>query len=295
MNTEALESFIKVYEKKSVTAAARDMYITPQGISKTIKHLEIELETDLFYRGPRGMEATKAGELLYARAKHICYLMEDIKKEISIMGGKKGMLHVVVTYSTAALLPVDDLYRFSENYPDIQLKIREFPDEYPTDMLFQDEVDVGIVMQSDEIDHSDYEYELIASGEMVVVVSKNHPLAEKNEISVIDLENESLVIKAVGQEKEHGFLIKCLEYGYTPNVIHEFSSVTSAHRFCKKYGFVIVSVDFIEEAFQDEDFKIVRLKEKIPQHFYLVLRKRGIQSKAVSLFQSYIKEKMKSF
>lgn len=295
MNTEALESFIKVYEKKSVTAAARDMYITPQGISKTIKHLEIELETDLFYRGPRGMEATKAGELLYARAKHICYLMEDIKKEISIMGGKKGMLQVVVTYSTTALLPVDDLYRFSEYYPEIQLKIREFPDEYPTDMLFQDEVDVGIVMQADETENSDYEYELIASGELVVVVSKNHPLAEKNEISVIDLENESLVIKAVGQEKEHGFLIKCLEYGYTPNVIHEYGSVISAHRLCKKNGFVIVSVDFVEEAFQDEDIKIIRLKEKIPQHCYLVLRKRGIQSKGVSLFQSYIQEKMKSF
>jgi len=293
MNTEALESFIKVYEKKSVTAAARDMYITPQGISKTIKHLEIELETDLFYRGPRGMEATKAGELLYARAKHICYLMEDIKKEISIMDGKKGMLHVVVTYSTSALLPLDVLYRFSETHPDVQLKIREFPDEYPTDQLFIDEVDVGIVMQADEIEN--YEYELIATGELVAVVSKNHPLAEKNVISVMDLENESLVIKSVGQEKEHSFLIKCLEYGYTPNVMHEFGSVISAHRLCKKNGYVIISIDFVEEAFQDENFKIVRLKEKIPQHFYLVLRKRGIQSKAVSLFQSYIKEKMKSF
>ena len=81
MNTESLEYFIKVYEKKSFNAAAKDLFITPQGLSKMVKQLEMDLETELFYRGSRGVEPTEYGELLYARAKHICYLIEDIKKE----------------------------------------------------------------------------------------------------------------------------------------------------------------------------------------------------------------------
>lgn len=293
MNTEALEYFIKVYEKKSVTAAAKDLYITPQGISKMIKQLEMELETELFYRGPRGMEATKAGELLHARAKHIRYLMEDIKKEISIISGKNGTLNVVVTYSATSLLPIDYLYRFSEINPDIQIKLREYPDEYPLSRLFQDEIDVGLVMEPDEIE--DCEYEMIAPGEVVIVVSKSHPLAEKDEISLVELENESLVVKSVGAEQENQFLVKCLEHGYTPNVIHEFGSIITAHRLCKLNGVVVVSIDFVEEAYLDEELKIIKLKEKIPQNIYLVFRKRGIQSKSVLLFQSYVKEKSKSF
>ncbi|MFC4401602.1 LysR family transcriptional regulator [Gracilibacillus xinjiangensis] len=293
MNTEALDYFIKVYEKKSVTAAAKDLYITPQGISKTIKQLELELETELFYRGPRGVEATEAGELLHARAKHLRYLIEDIKKEISIVSGRKGVLNVFVTYSTTLMIPVDYMFRFSDIYPDIQVKLKEYPDEYPLDKVFQEDVDLGLVMDSEKIDNS--ESELVAQGEAVIVVAKTHPLAANDEISIIDLEKESIVLKTVGEGKEHRFVEVCLEKGFTPNVIHEYGSIISAHRLCETNGYAAISIDFVEEAIGNENLKIIRLKEKIPQNIYMILRKRNIQSKAVSQFQNYIKEKSKSF
>ncbi|PAD94039.1 LysR family transcriptional regulator [Shouchella clausii] len=291
MNTEALEYFIKVYEKKSVTAAAKELYITPQGVSKTIKQLELELETELFYRGPRGVEATEAGELLHARAKHLRYLIEDIKKEISIVSGRKGLLNVLVTYSSSLAIPVDYLLRFTEIYPDIQLKIREYPDEFPLDPLFQEEVDIGLVLEPDEIENC--ETELVAEGEAVIIVAKTHPLAEKDVFSVVDLENVPLVIKAAGTGREHRFVDTCLEHGFTPNITHEFGNTITAHRLCEANGQVAVSVDFVEEAIGNENIKVIRLKESIPQNVYLVFRKRDMQSKAVSQFQNYMKEKSK--
>ncbi|SDY10742.1 DNA-binding transcriptional regulator, LysR family [Evansella caseinilytica] len=288
MNTEALEYFIKVYEKKSVTAAAKDLFITPQGISKTIKQLEMELETELFSRGPRGMKATESGELLYARAKHISYLMKDIKKEIDIINGKKGTLNVVVTYSPSLAISSYFIFQFMELYPDIQMKLREFPDEYSVGKLFEEEADVGIVIGNEGIENC--ECEMIAAGEVVAVVSRQHRLAEKEEISIIELENESLVLKSVGEGKEHGLVDKCLEYGFTPAVKHEFGSIITAHHLCKMSGYVAVSIDFVEEALKDDELKIIRLKEKIPQNIYLITRKSVHQSKAVSLFQQYIKE-----
>lgn len=293
MNTEALEYFTKVYEKKSVTSAAKELFITPQGISKTIRQLEMELEADLFHRGPRGMEATKAGELLYARAKHIHYLIEDIKKEISILSGKKGILNVVITYSITSVLPVDILYEFTKLYPDIQIKLIECPDEYPINKIFQDEIDVGLVIGTSEID--DCDFELLASGEVVAVVSKSHSLAGRDEISIIELEHEALVVKTAGSDKEHVFIEKCLELGFTPHVIHEFGNIISAHRLCELNGAVGVSIDFVEASIKNQNLKSLKLKEKIPQDIYMVFRKRGVQSKAVSLFESYVKDKCKSF
>lgn len=288
MNTEALQYFINVYEKKSLSAAAKDLFITPQGLSKTIKQLEMELEAELFYRGSHGMEATEYGELLYARAKHICYLLDDIKKEFSIVSGKKGILSVVVTYSATYTVPPDLLFGFPEAYPNIQMKLRELPDEYPVGRLFQDEVDVGLIMGQEDIENC--ECELIASGEVVILVSKNHQLARYDEISIIELENESLVLKAVESGKEHSLVEKCYEYGFTPNVRQETGNIATAHILCEKSGLVAVSVDFIEEAVRDEKLKMIRLKEKIPQNIYLVTRKRDTQSKAVTLFRNYVKE-----
>ncbi|MBS5938220.1 LysR family transcriptional regulator [Clostridium sp.] len=289
MNTEALEYFIKVYEKKSVTAAAKDLFITPQGLSKTIKQLEIDLETELFYRGSRGVEATEYGEVLYARAKHICYLVEDLKKEISVMSGSKGVLNLVVTYSASSALPVNLLFGFPKEHNNIQMKLKEVPDEYHIEGLFEDEeVDVGLVMVNEKFNICDYE--LMLKGEVVIVVSKNHHLAQKDEISIMELENEPLVLKSVEAGEEHRFVSKCLECGFTPQVEYEIGNVVTAHMLCKSDGLAAVSVDYIEDSIKDDKLKVIRLKEKINQNIYLVTKKRPVQSKIVSLFKSYINQ-----
>ncbi|WP_186578477.1 LysR family transcriptional regulator [Aquibacillus kalidii] len=289
MNIEALQHFNKVYQMNSINSAAKELFITPQGLSKTIKQLELELEAELFDRGPRGMEATEAGELLYARSQHIVYLMEDLKKEISIISGSKGTLNVVVTYSSTSVIPIDFLYEFSKTYPDIQVKIRELPDDSSLNQMFQEDVDVGLVTDYEDIENC--EHELVASGEAVVVVSNNHRLADKQEVSLDDLRDEPLVVKSAGKGKDHSFVDKCLDRGITPNVVHEFGNILTAHRLCELNGFVAISVDFVETTLQQNNLKVVRLKEKIPQNIYLVSRKRGIQSKAIMLFKSYIKDK----
>lgn len=289
MNTEALEYFIKVYEKKSVTSAAKDLFITPQGLSKTIKQLEMDLETELFYRGSRGVEATEYGEVLYARAKHICYLVEDLKKEISVMSGSKGVLNAVVTYSASSSLPVNLLFGFPKEHTNIQMKLKEVPDEYPIEKLFEDEeVDIGLVMVNEKFDICDYE--LMLEGEVVIVVSNDHHLAKKDEISIMELENETLVLKAVESGEEHIFVSKCLEFGFTPEVKYEIGNIVTAHMLCKSDGLIAVSVDYIENSIKDDKLKVIRLKEKINQNIYLVTKKRPVQSKIVSLFKNYINE-----
>ena len=291
MNTETLQYFIKVYEKKSISSAAKDLFITPQGLSKTIKQLELELEAELFYRDSHGMEATEYGELLYARAKHICYLLEDIKKEFSIIDGKKNILSVLVTYAASYAVPPDILYQFSEVHQNIQMELKELPDEYSVEKLLQKEVDVGLIMGHE--DNVNYAYEVILPGEIVILVSKDHPLAKKDEISIIELEHESLVIKAVEAEKDHSFVDKCLEYGFPPNIKQEIGNMLTAHVLCEKSGLVGVSVDFIEEVIKNDKLKVLKLKEKIPQNIYFITKKRDLQSTAVTVFRDYLKDYMK--
>ncbi|MBS5927857.1 MAG: LysR family transcriptional regulator [Clostridium sp.] len=293
MNTEALEYFIKVYEKKSVTSAAKDLFITPQGLSKTIKQLELDLQTELFYRGTRGVDATEYGELLYARAKHICYLIEDLKKEISVMSGSKGTLNLVVTYASSTVLPSDLLFGFPKEYPNIQMKLKEVPDEFPVGKLFEDEeVDVGLVLVNEKANSCDYE--LILKGEVVIVVSKDHHLADRDEISIEELEDEPLLIKAVEAGGEHSFVSKCLEHGFTPTIEYEIGNVITAHMLCKANKDAYVSISYIENFINDDKLKVIKLKEKIHQNIYLVTKKRPIQSKVVSLFKNYVDEHIKN-
>ena len=71
MNTTTLKCFQMVYEEKSISRAARRLYITPQGLSRSIRQLEEELDALLFLRTVRGMEPTESGRFLYEKSGRI--------------------------------------------------------------------------------------------------------------------------------------------------------------------------------------------------------------------------------
>ena len=48
----------------NITQAARELYLSRQGLSKSMKGLEEELGTALFVRGKKGVEPTEAGRIL---------------------------------------------------------------------------------------------------------------------------------------------------------------------------------------------------------------------------------------
>ena len=65
MDTKDLRAFLRVYEEKSVNKAAKQLFITPQGLSRVIHNLETDLGTTLFTRTPGGMLPTDSGVYLY--------------------------------------------------------------------------------------------------------------------------------------------------------------------------------------------------------------------------------------
>lgn len=286
MNTESLEYFNKVYEKKSLTAAAKELFITPQGVSKTIKQLEVELEAELFTRGPRGMEATEAGELLYARSKHILYLLEDIKSEVSILSGNKGIVTVLITFSVAMVIPIEGLYTFADRFSDFQLKIKEVADDFPSSETF-DEIDIGLVIG--DFDFGKCEFELIKEGRSVIVASNNHPLASKDRVSLKELKEYSFAIRSTHKEEESAFVEACLNEGFNPQIKHEYGSIYNGHQLVNDEETLVVSIDFIEEKMDNPDVSVIELKEAIPQHIYSVSRKKDFRSTAVQQLQQYIR------
>jgi DNA-binding transcriptional LysR family regulator len=79
MDLKALTYFIAVYEKKSISAAAKACFIAQPSISSAIKQLEETLENQLFTRHARGVVATEAGERLYPLAKQLLGQADAIK------------------------------------------------------------------------------------------------------------------------------------------------------------------------------------------------------------------------
>ena len=81
MEIKQLRAFLAVADAKSFLKAADDLYISRQAISKTIKQLEEELETELFVRNQNGAMMTPAGIFLYPRASTLIAEFDKLKSD----------------------------------------------------------------------------------------------------------------------------------------------------------------------------------------------------------------------
>ena len=79
MNTEYLESFVKVIECKSLAEAARRLHITPGAVAARLRILETELSTVLIQRSGHTVKPTEAGMRIYDRAKELIQNARDLQ------------------------------------------------------------------------------------------------------------------------------------------------------------------------------------------------------------------------
>mgnify|MGYP002271203767 FL=1 len=58
LNIKQVRYFVAVFQSGSLSAAAKEQYVTVQAVSKAIADLERELKNELFVRESRGVHST---------------------------------------------------------------------------------------------------------------------------------------------------------------------------------------------------------------------------------------------
>ncbi|HHH1370396.1 TPA: LysR family transcriptional regulator [Yersinia enterocolitica] len=86
-----LKYFIVTAQKKSITAAADALCITPSPLSRSIKELESKLGCKLFKRTPRGFTLSQEGALLYEKVMPHYKALTDLEKEFILLNKRKSM------------------------------------------------------------------------------------------------------------------------------------------------------------------------------------------------------------
>ena len=124
-----LKLFISVADEGRLTAAAEREHLALAAVSKRISDLEVLVGTTLFYRRPRGVELTPAGQAFLHHARRIMDNIERLQAELSEYGeGVRG--HVRIHSNTSAIIAFlpQDLSAFSRIYPEIKIDLEERAD-----------------------------------------------------------------------------------------------------------------------------------------------------------------------
>ena len=122
---DAMQMFVRVVEKGSFSAVAKERGIGQPAVSKQISALEDELGTELIHRTSRSIALTEPGRDFYESALRI---LDDFENATSRIGrgqtAPKGLIRVTVPPTFARLHMVSKLPRFLPPTPTWQLRWR---------------------------------------------------------------------------------------------------------------------------------------------------------------------------
>lgn len=124
MDTRPLQIFLTLAETLHFGRTGRQCHISPSAVSRTIRQLETELDTPLFYRDNRRVQLTREGERFRDYARQALADWEAVRLALQddqrILRGELS-LYCSVTASYSFLH--DMLSNFRQNFPRIEIKL----------------------------------------------------------------------------------------------------------------------------------------------------------------------------
>ncbi|QIR38845.1 LysR family transcriptional regulator [Tolypothrix sp. PCC 7910] len=194
MELRHLRYFIAVAEELHFSKAAERLHIAQPPLSQQIQQLETELGVELFHRKTkRQVQLTEAGKVFLQEAYGLLLQLETAIALTQRIGrGQTGQLRIGFTSLVIyELLPLI-LRQFREQFPDVELVLRELTTSQQEQAIRDSVIHVGFAHPPLEDDT--LSYQSIHQQTLVVALPSNHSLAQAEHIQVQELEDEPLIM-----------------------------------------------------------------------------------------------------
>ncbi|MDI4234948.1 LysR family transcriptional regulator [Bradyrhizobium sp. 31Argb] len=193
IESAAIRYFREVTECGSIKQAAASLRIAPSAISRQMQAIEEELSAKLFERGPRGMQLTGAGNLLYRYAVENRNQLDGIRVKVQEFdSSRRGQVRIATVEGMLMSFLSNFAVDLAGDYPGISISMTMVGSRDVAERVGHNDVDLGFVFG--RAPRSD----LIELGRMrqslCLIVSPRHPLANKASCTVKELAGLRVVV-----------------------------------------------------------------------------------------------------
>jgi len=287
MTFEQLSYFIAIVENDTFFDAACEMNISQSSLSKQIMKLEKELDLTLFDRTTRSATLTQAGEFFYNEAKQ---LIENYKLTLENIQNFKSLhenkLHI-------AVLPIQTQYNlnalfnsFRKENPDIELQITEVEDDRLIEGISKNEYDL-IIARETMFDKSQFKTYPLAKDELIVAISSEHKLSQRDKLTLDDIKNENFILMnpytsiyklCINKLKENNIDANIIRTARTESIIGSVA-INEGISLLPKSNF---------EVFHQKNINTISLKPQIALSVVLAKHKKTASNIAIKEFIKFV-------
>jgi len=270
-----LSYFLACVEAGSVTRAARQVHVAQPTLSHALARLESELGVRLLERGARApLRLTEPGERLVLRARQALAALGALRDDLSdVAAGSKGTLRLCAVQSACVTVLPRALAEFSRAHPGVELSVRTLAAEKIVKSVASGQSDLGFVAGAPTATLREVEAELLRHEQLVALVRKSDPLAQRRSVHLSSLAARDLVLVPAATFTGEIIHQACRDAGFAPRVL---LTLSSAEALCElvRAGLALTILPEGYLRASDSELRAVRLTHPTPRRDLWLVRRR---------------------
>ncbi|WP_029321956.1 LysR family transcriptional regulator [Butyrivibrio sp. AE3004] len=282
MDIKDIRYFMECYETRSINKAAKDLFITPQGLGKILDKLEQEMQIQLFERTKQGLVPTEAGVFFYEKSLKLLAETQELEQGLETIRKKNDIFNVGYSCGLIRLLPMNKIEQFQQAIGATKLSLEESSNPDIKAKLINGQFDVALVIG--RVAATGFIEKEIDSKSMCAVVYKGHQLFKRDSLKIADLKNEQLISLNEKYQSYTNLLNSCEREGFYPDVRIKTMEAAMIYEFVREGHGIGIDVDIHNRESISKDIRLIPIEDGISWNVYVAYSKENTKEKHLRYF-----------
>jgi DNA-binding transcriptional LysR family regulator len=281
--------FSAVVKNKSFSRAADALFMTQPGVSSHVAQLEAQVGVSLIRRESGKFSLTKEGRAVYRYAERIETMARELEDKLrELRNDRTASLRIGTTINYARTIMPYMLAAFQKRAPDIRIKLDAGSSDKIEKTIISGQNDVVIVATPRAINK--IQSTPFFREELVLIVSRNHPLAAHKTASLSDILPYPFIIREEGSATRGVVLSAFTRMGLNPSVIIEVNSTEFIKEWVSEGKGVSILIRRAINRVEDTSIIAIPLTEPMFMEVSVLYLKSRKHDRAIQQFVAYLKD-----
>lgn len=192
MHVENFKVFTDLVESESFSRAAKLNSITQSAVSQQLRGMEKHFKVLIVDRSQKQFRLTNEGKKLYSTAKELLGIYDTLNSELQEMRKEiSGTIHISTVYSIGLHELPPYVKIFLAKYPEVNIRVEYRRANMVYEDILNNSIDLGLIAYPEK--HKQLEVHPFKDDTLILVVSPEHPLANKEAIDIQELQGQKFI------------------------------------------------------------------------------------------------------
>jgi DNA-binding transcriptional LysR family regulator len=290
MDLYPLHVFLTVAAEKSFSRAAERLLRTQPAVSLAVQRLEAELGEKLIDRSAKELVLTDAGHTVLDYARRFESLRQELENSLAELRDKSSGRLVIGANESTTLYLLRHIANYRRLYPKVKVQVRRsLSSKIPTELI-DGNLELGVISYDPQDDR--LVTKVIYTDSLVFVVSPQHRFADRQSVSITELDMETFIAHNVISPYREVVLREFQRYKVPLNMDVEMPTVETIRKLVQSnQGVAFMPLMCVGPELEQGTLRAVKVNElNVERKIRLVYPARRALSHAAKAFLEVIQQ-----